>query len=562
MSWKDRAVSVADSPASGGDWRSRAVPADQSSDGYWSDVGKNAAEGVKQWPSGALGLADTATKAASVTSPIEMGKSIFQTMRGTPVAQTSSAQDLEGTVEGAKGVAQGVAQTAKDVGSAAIMPGQMAMGTPAKDTIFGKSFRDRPLSTTANVASVAIPAWRLFRARTALAPALSTGEAMASESAQPASQGLEVKAPFHEGQPGALFSYNDNFGPEGAARSQYTLFGDPNHPLLKEAGNTTQSAEYFKNKGIPIVGREPRTVGKWEPLEKPESPGQQPAQTPQPAEPSSPTVPQSNGSLNFLQRFGSKGANSQAGISAETVQALTRSGQNPAEVGNMIGKRLVDEGVLGQSPSETFKNTQKMQNNYGGQVKQALDAIKEANRSSGEWADVEDSLHVNSNQALKPLLDKKVALANSPFSANRAMARPWTEAYTDLANQANGTDGMTSLDHVNGTMKEVGQMLGKLEKGTAPYKNVASLYGTLANMRDGMVSDIAGRLGNPSLASNLLKANQGYSFYSRIMPDINWQAAQESVGGPEMSLMGTLTTEAKPLLAKAAVKTGSIFSRR
>ena len=240
---------------------------------------------------------------------------------------------------------------------------------------------------------------------------------------------------------------------------------------------------------------------------------------------------------------------------------MTRSGQNPATVGSSIGKRLVDDDVLGQSPSETFQRVNAKRQEYGEAVQKSLDQIKEANRSTGEWADVEDSLHINANKALKPLLDKKVALANSPFSASKRLSRPWTEAYTYLADQANGAGGMLSIDHVNGALQQVGHMLGKLEKGTESYKNTASLYGTLANTRDAMIQDIAQRLGNPSLASNLLKANQGYSFYSRIMPDVSWQAAADAVGGPEMSIMGTIKTEARPILSKAAVKTGSMLSK-
>lgn len=520
------------------------MPAD--SGNYWSDVGSNAKAEVE---ANAHSLPDTANTVLGLTKPLS--------------GEVPTIDDVKAAGKAIPSIFRGVRDTALNAGRTLKSGYDVLNDVPMAQTPIGQDFRKQPIATAQKVAGWALPAAKLFG--NAVRPSPPSGGSSVSEAPPaepPASEVLPVREPFHEGEPGALFSYNDNFGPEGGARSQYTLYGDKNHPLVKEAGNTTQSAEYFKNKGIPIVGREPRTVGKWEPLDQqsqeslshPPSPNtdvtQAPAGQAQPAP------------LNFLQRFGSKGANSQAGISAETVQALTRSGQNPAEVGNMVGKRLVDEGVLGQSPSETFDNVRGMQNKYGELVNKAKDAIKAANRSTGEWNDVEDSLHVDSNRALKPLLDKKVELANSPFSANRAMARPWTEAYTYLADQANGSNGMTTLDHIDGTMQQIGQMLGKLEKGTAPYKNVSSLYGTLANMRDSMVSNIADTIGDPTLRSNLLKANQGYSFYSRIMPDIKWQAAQESVGGPEMTLMGTLTTEAKPLLAKAAVKTGSMFSSR
>ncbi len=76
------------------------------------------------------------------------------------------------------------------------------------------------------------------------------------------------------GKPHALFSYNDAFGPEGSPRSQYTVYGDPSNPVFQQkspsgAGGhgSTMSKSDVEALGIPITGREPRTVGKWEPLE-------------------------------------------------------------------------------------------------------------------------------------------------------------------------------------------------------------------------------------------------------------------------------------------------------
>lgn len=97
---------------------------------------------------------------------------------------------------------------------------------------------------------------------------------MSGETAAKAAPELPVIKPgATTGEPHALFSYNSDMNPEGKMKSMYTLFGDANHPLLKQgkglpgAGNTTQTLDWFKERGIPIVGREPRTVGKWEPLD-------------------------------------------------------------------------------------------------------------------------------------------------------------------------------------------------------------------------------------------------------------------------------------------------------
>lgn len=75
------------------------------------------------------------------------------------------------------------------------------------------------------------------------------------------------------GEPHGLFSYNSDLNPEREMRSMYTLYGDPEHPLMKEMAEgsknfkTTQTMDWFKERDIPITGREPRSV-QWEPLDQ------------------------------------------------------------------------------------------------------------------------------------------------------------------------------------------------------------------------------------------------------------------------------------------------------
>lgn len=72
------------------------------------------------------------------------------------------------------------------------------------------------------------------------------------------------------GEPHALFAYNDQFLPTDKPVSKYQLFGDPNHPLFTSGKFTRKSqatAEQLKAAGVPITGRTPRSVGKWEPLD-------------------------------------------------------------------------------------------------------------------------------------------------------------------------------------------------------------------------------------------------------------------------------------------------------
>lgn len=70
------------------------------------------------------------------------------------------------------------------------------------------------------------------------------------------------------GDPHALFAYNDKFGPGGTERSIYNVFGDPEHPAIQAAGGHGSSVPKatLDKAGIPVVGREPRSVGKWEPI--------------------------------------------------------------------------------------------------------------------------------------------------------------------------------------------------------------------------------------------------------------------------------------------------------
>lgn len=90
-----------------------------------------------------------------------------------------------------------------------------------------------------------------------------------------APKGLPIIPPGAKtGDPHALFSYNDNFGPGGKPRSMYTMYGDPEHPIFKQTSATgggghgsTLPKSDIDALGVPVTGREPRTVGKWDPLD-------------------------------------------------------------------------------------------------------------------------------------------------------------------------------------------------------------------------------------------------------------------------------------------------------
>lgn len=60
------------------------------------------------------------------------------------------------------------------------------------------------------------------------------------------------------GDPHAVFVYKDNFGPGGAQRDIYNVFGDPSHPVIKERGfGSSVPKEDLDKLGIPVTGRAP-----------------------------------------------------------------------------------------------------------------------------------------------------------------------------------------------------------------------------------------------------------------------------------------------------------------
>jgi hypothetical protein len=120
------------------------------------------------------------------------------------------------------------------------------------------------------------------------AAAAAEAPAAAAEAAKPVElpvQPTQVK----EGPAHALFSYNDNYSPDGSPRSIYTVFGNPEDPAVKQIGwGSSVTKDKIDAAGIPITGREARTVGKWDPVDLAPS---QPASAAGGAEPPGPSVP-------------------------------------------------------------------------------------------------------------------------------------------------------------------------------------------------------------------------------------------------------------------------------
>jgi hypothetical protein len=67
-----------------------------------------------------------------------------------------------------------------------------------------------------------------------------------------------VQPGLKTGDPHALFAYKDNFGPGGAERSIYNVFGDQNNPSIQKVGwGSSVPKEAIDSAGIPITGRQP-----------------------------------------------------------------------------------------------------------------------------------------------------------------------------------------------------------------------------------------------------------------------------------------------------------------
>lgn len=364
-----------------------------------------------------------------------------------------------------------------------------------------------------DAAMLAATPFMMWRGATAGAPAA----AEAAPETGAASELPVVQPGAKTGEPHALFAYNDDFGPGGAKRSLYNVFGDPEHPVIKARGwGSSVSAEDAKAAGIPITGRQPNS-GAHQPIE------------------SSAQAPANFEAPNLFEQKGGKGLNAIAGIRGKTVELMTRPGENPGTVGAALAKQMDQEGAIGNTAAETYQKSTQVANKYGQGIQDALNKIKAANKSLGVYPDLEDSLKVQSNPLLKPILDKANDLAKSPYPVDKTTARGWRAMYSSLSQKANANSGFLTLDDLRGEMHKVGSMYDTA--GPNHVGTIDQLYSHLADLRDDMVNDIADRVSDPKLASNLLKANAGYSRYMRVLPDIKKAASAESVGQMNLSSM-------------------------
>lgn len=541
MTWKDRAEPVTQDTSATPDWRSRAEPATPSDDSgdYWGDVKKNAIEGVKQWP----GAAKQLFSAAETPNIFNAGKSITQMSNGVPFQQTPTGQSVDALKKVAMGIPQGVWQTAKDAGAAAVAPLQMATGTPARSTILGRNFRQRPLSTAANVATVGMAAKSLFGG--AEGAATEAGASTPDTVAQSAGSDLPVvQQGAKTGDPHAVFIGNDNFGPGGTPRSLYNVFGDPNHPTIQQRGwGSTISAEDAQKANIPITGKSPNAQG--QPISPPQTSGAS----------SQASAP------NYLETTGAQGLYEKTGIRGMTIEKMTPWGGNPATVGADFIKKLESQGVLDASTrGGVLDKVQNFYNSAGSKVGAARDAIK---AESSKYAGVNDPTVIPADEALQPLADQMQKYKSGALSQTKSIGRTFKSMYDFLLNKAQAQGGDLSLEDIKGGLDEVGPLTHV--GNDIQQEAMARLYGSLADTQDHMVKNIAAQAKNPALRDNLLKANADFSQIARVIHDVRRGAAMEITSQPNMGNILHQIIEAvksSTPVSKGIMKAGSMFKKK
>jgi hypothetical protein len=267
MAWDDLPP---DSAAQTAGWD--AAPPTQDELPKWSDLPGNIIPNAEKVAKGAV---DTGLRTAK--GIYDLPSDALETAKGEWGHLLKGENPLEGITESP------LAQDAKTVGSGVIntvkaMPGQLG------DLASKEAWVNRPVENAMTAAALAGVAkgvvgrgGAMVSEAAKVAPAAEAAAEIPKveplvEMPKPAAPaGLPVMEPGAKtGAPHALFAYNDNFGPGGAKRSLYNVFGDPEHPAVKGIGHGSSVPQADLEKaGIPITGREPKSVGKYEPIQEP-----------------------------------------------------------------------------------------------------------------------------------------------------------------------------------------------------------------------------------------------------------------------------------------------------
>lgn len=253
------------------------------------------------------------------------------------------------------------------------------------------------------------------------------------------------------------------------------------------------------------------------------------------------------GEASAWQNLGARAVNDQLGIAPRTLLKIAGT-QNPVTSGEQLGRTLAQEGVLGKSVSETFGNAQRIRDQFGQMVGTLIDKIK------GSGVPTE----IPADDALQPLVDEWTRYSNGALPETRRLAKPIENIYGSLAQSSKAKNGMLGLDDLRDKMDEVGDLLQKTIPTSDKYGAFRDLYGILAKARDNIVQRIASATNDPDLSNQLLTANEGYSRYSRIMPDIKMAAAREGVTAPSLNPKEIAKNMSQRFLAGQAANSSSV----
>jgi len=290
-----------------------------------------------------------------------------------------------------------------------------------------------------------------------------------------------------------------------------------------------------------------------------------------------------------------KGANMAADLaetSGKTVQkirpetlgedaeaGIRKAGNTPnvADVRTQLGKRMVNEGVVGgvgQDIGDRLQKVSESKDLAGQDIGSVRDEIRATNKATGVYDDVDDPIHVQANPILKEVLDTANELQGSARSGIKQMSRFWRETYNSLAKKAEENGGRLSLDDVHTEMQDVGKDMNS-SPNSARFNAASDIYGHLADTQEKMVNDFSETMGRPDLKAKLLDANKRYTLYSKMEGDLKGPAASGATSGgnspspqraalrgaPIRAMAYSAVQQIKPELAAKLVRGGPAMAK-
>lgn len=250
---------------------------------------------------------------------------------------------------------------------------------------------------------------------------------------------------------------------------------------------------------------------------------------------------------------------------AENIRTVGEGGKpNVADIRTESGKKLIKEGVvggMGQDIGDRLQAAAVKADDFGKNVRSSIEDVK------GRGGEVS----VDSKSVLNPLLDKWVKLGDSSAPA---MAKPYGDMYTRLEKIAAKNGGRLTFEDIDTELHDPGLKESfKKAPDSRAYEVAKTKYAILADARDQIVGQISKQTNDPKIASNLMDANKGYSYYSRIAKDMESPAAGGITNGPPSpqrallrgslprAALYTAVQQVKPALASWLMKGGPIVEK-